>query len=195
MQQPPNYPIGRECRAVKNLPWTREIGVGATASFCSYQASRPKSPECHRLARWMVTLAATKRRGKNPIQMPPVCPVDPYVARYIAPAPLRCRGLFGRETGPAAPPADLIMALISDAQQFMRNRLRESVARAGIERLWPPSAYLGSYGDLASAAGSPVHRKPEGGISCGALGSKQRNDPPGKPVAFGISDGLRENRG
>ena len=53
-----------------------------------YQPARPRTPpECHRLARWIVTLAATSPPGpRTPPRMPPACPVDRYARRY-RPAP------------------------------------------------------------------------------------------------------------
>jgi len=47
---------------------------------------------------------------------------------------------------PAESPADLVVALMNAAQQVMSKQL----IAAELERLWQPSAYLGSYGDLAS---------------------------------------------
>ena len=52
---------------------------------------------------------------------------------------------------PSTSPAELIVQLMNSAQDFMFQRYCEDVIRAGVERLWQPSAYLGSYGDLESA--------------------------------------------
>jgi REP element-mobilizing transposase RayT len=52
---------------------------------------------------------------------------------------------------PAVSPAELILELMNSAQELIWNTFGDSVVRAGIERLWQPSAYLGSYGDLESA--------------------------------------------
>jgi REP element-mobilizing transposase RayT len=51
---------------------------------------------------------------------------------------------------PAVSPAELIVRLMNESQELMWNRFDDSVIRAGAERLWQPTAYLGSYGDLAS---------------------------------------------
>ena len=47
---------------------------------------------------------------------------------------------------PAESPADLAVALMNAAQQVMSRQL----IAAELDRLWQPSAYIGSYGDLAS---------------------------------------------
>ena len=48
---------------------------------------------------------------------------------------------------PALAPADVVVMLMNSAQEIMTNQM----VRAGLDRLWQPSAYIGSYGDLASA--------------------------------------------
>jgi REP element-mobilizing transposase RayT len=52
---------------------------------------------------------------------------------------------------PTVSPADLILELMNGSQEFMWHRYAGSVLRAGVERLWQPSAYLGSFGDLESS--------------------------------------------
>ncbi len=52
---------GASAWAVKNSPWTREIGVAATARFCSCKTSLRMNPECHRLARWPLGSAMAAR--------------------------------------------------------------------------------------------------------------------------------------
>ena len=47
---------------------------------------------------------------------------------------------------PAISPADIAIALMNSAQEEISGAL----IRARLERLWQPSVYLGSYGDLAS---------------------------------------------
>ncbi len=51
---------------------------------------------------------------------------------------------------PAVSPAALSVELMNAAQEFAFSKLAQSVIEAGVERLWQPSAYLSSYGDLAS---------------------------------------------
>jgi len=51
---------------------------------------------------------------------------------------------------PSVSPAELIVDLMNLGQEFMWEHFEEAVVRAGIERLWQPSAYLGSFGDLES---------------------------------------------
>ncbi len=48
---------------------------------------------------------------------------------------------------PSAAPANVVIELMNSAQGVMQNEL----VRAGIDRLWEPSAYIGSYGDLSSS--------------------------------------------
>jgi REP element-mobilizing transposase RayT len=48
---------------------------------------------------------------------------------------------------PASSPADIACALMNSAQEVISS----SLISARLERLWRPSAYLGSYGDLASS--------------------------------------------
>jgi putative transposase len=51
---------------------------------------------------------------------------------------------------PAVSPAALILELMNSAQQVMFERFTEALLQARVERLWQPSAYIGSYGDLTS---------------------------------------------
>lgn len=51
---------------------------------------------------------------------------------------------------PAVPPAALSVELMNSAQELAFSTLAQSAIEAGVERLWQPSAYLSSYGDLAS---------------------------------------------
>ena len=53
-----------------------------------YPPANPLRPECHRLVRWSLTLAAT-RRPIPPAGMPPACPVVAYARRYPPANPLR----------------------------------------------------------------------------------------------------------
>jgi REP element-mobilizing transposase RayT len=52
---------------------------------------------------------------------------------------------------PVVSPAALSVELMNAAQELACSTLTRSVIEAGIERLWQPSAYLSSYGNLASA--------------------------------------------
>jgi REP element-mobilizing transposase RayT len=47
---------------------------------------------------------------------------------------------------PAVSPAQTVVELMNVSQEFMKQEL----VAAGINRLWQPSAYIGSYGDLSS---------------------------------------------
>ncbi len=51
---------------------------------------------------------------------------------------------------PVVSPAALIVELMNAAQELMWAEFANSIVRAGAERLWQASAYLGSYGDLES---------------------------------------------
>jgi REP element-mobilizing transposase RayT len=51
---------------------------------------------------------------------------------------------------PQVPPARLAVRLMNQAQEVIWQRFPEEVIRARVERLWQPSAYVGSFGDLAS---------------------------------------------
>ncbi|PWT87959.1 MAG: hypothetical protein C5B55_13935 [Blastocatellia bacterium] len=48
---------------------------------------------------------------------------------------------------PAVCPSDTVVALMNSAQETVGSQL----IRAGIDRLWQPSAYVGSYGELTTA--------------------------------------------
>jgi REP element-mobilizing transposase RayT len=52
---------------------------------------------------------------------------------------------------PRVSPAKLVVALMNAAQELCWGQHETSVVRAGVERLWQPSAYIGTYGDLESA--------------------------------------------
>ncbi len=51
---------------------------------------------------------------------------------------------------PSVSPADLVMELMNAAQIVVFERFAGAAIQARVERLWQPSAYIGSYGDLAS---------------------------------------------
>jgi len=51
---------------------------------------------------------------------------------------------------PSVSPASLVVELMNAAQQIVFEKFAQSVIQARVERLWQPSAYIDSYGDLAS---------------------------------------------
>lgn len=51
---------------------------------------------------------------------------------------------------PAVVPAQLVATLMNSAQDVIFTRFRDEAIRVGMSRLWQPSAYLGSYGNIAS---------------------------------------------
>jgi len=56
------------------------------------------------------------------------------------------------EVHPTVSPAQLVTELMNASQDFAFKNFAENVIRAKAERLWQPSAYIGSYGDLTTAA-------------------------------------------
>ena len=52
---------------------------------------------------------------------------------------------------PRVSPAAVVVALMNAAQERMWNDFPEAAIRAGVQRLWQPSAYLGTFGELQSA--------------------------------------------
>jgi len=53
---------------------------------------------------------------------------------------------------PSKSPAEIVVAMMNAAQELMWNSFDATVVKAGVERLWQPSAYIGSFGDLSSSA-------------------------------------------
>jgi REP element-mobilizing transposase RayT len=53
---------------------------------------------------------------------------------------------------PAVAPASVVVALMNAGQEIMWRQFERDVIQANVPRLWQPSAYLGSFGDLASPA-------------------------------------------
>ncbi len=53
---------------------------------------------------------------------------------------------------PAASPASIVLALMNAAQESMWRDFETSVIKARVNRLWQPSAYIGSFGQLSSNA-------------------------------------------
>ena len=51
---------------------------------------------------------------------------------------------------PSVAPADLVMEFMNSAQRLIFEEFAEAAIQARVERLWQPSAYIGSYGDLTS---------------------------------------------
>jgi REP element-mobilizing transposase RayT len=60
---------------------------------------------------------------------------------------------------PSMSPLSIIVALMNVAQNLMWDEFGDTVIHAGVERLWQPSAYLGSYGNLESAKIAAYVRK------------------------------------
>lgn len=52
---------------------------------------------------------------------------------------------------PSVSPAIMVVALMNAAQERMWRDFPDAVIRAGAERLWQPSAYLGAFGNLEAA--------------------------------------------
>lgn len=53
---------------------------------------------------------------------------------------------------PAASPAEIVVGMMNAAQETMWAAFADDVVRAGVERLWQCSAYIGSFGELSSNA-------------------------------------------
>jgi REP element-mobilizing transposase RayT len=53
---------------------------------------------------------------------------------------------------PAVDPASIVVALMNAGQEVLWSGFDRDVIQAGVERLWQPSAYVGSFGDLTSNA-------------------------------------------
>jgi REP element-mobilizing transposase RayT len=53
---------------------------------------------------------------------------------------------------PAIAPASVVVALMNAGQEIMWTQFEQDVIQARVERLWQPSAYVGSFGDMTSAA-------------------------------------------
>jgi REP element-mobilizing transposase RayT len=51
---------------------------------------------------------------------------------------------------PLVTPAGLVVMLMNHAQRILAERFSEELVRARVSRVWQPSAYIGSYGDLAT---------------------------------------------
>jgi len=52
---------------------------------------------------------------------------------------------------PSLSPASIVVTLMNGAQEVVWRDFPNSAIQAGAERLWQPSAYIGSYGELESA--------------------------------------------
>jgi REP element-mobilizing transposase RayT len=53
-------------------------------------------------------------------------------------------------THPSLSPGQLVVALMNAAQRTLGAGFADALIQAGVERLWQPSAYVGSFGDLAT---------------------------------------------
>ncbi len=60
---------------------------------------------------------------------------------------------------PSASPAATVVSMMNVAQELMWERFDNAVVKAGTRRLWQPSAYIGSFGDLTSNAVSSYVRQ------------------------------------
>ncbi len=52
---------------------------------------------------------------------------------------------------PTVSPAALALTLMNTAQEVIFNQYSDAAIQAKVERLWQPTAYIGSFGDLATA--------------------------------------------
>jgi REP element-mobilizing transposase RayT len=86
---------------------------------------------------------------------------------------------------PPVSPAALSLALMNAAQELAYSKLAQSVIEARVERLWQPSAYLSSYGDLASGQIRAYidNWVKEGEQQQSIFVASERETPPSKPVA------------
>ena len=85
---------------------------------------------------------------------------------------------------PGVSPGELALKMMKAAEDLMRAEFREHLIQAGLDDLWQPSAYLGSYGDVTSKVVTGYMRKWAASVAW------QPNDPRGKPGGFGKKDGL-----
>ena len=53
-------------------------------------------------------------------------------------------------THPAVVPANLVLKFLNSSQELMKDRFDDLLIRTGNPRVWKPSAYIGTYGDLAN---------------------------------------------
>jgi putative transposase len=60
---------------------------------------------------------------------------------------------------PKVSPAVVVCELMNSSQEFMWQQFSNLIVKAGVERLWQPSAYIGSFGDLSSNAVSAYMRR------------------------------------
>jgi len=67
-------------------------------------------------------------------------------------------------THPGVSPGEVAVTLMNAAQDLMLNQFREHLIQAGLDQLWQPSAYLGSYGDVTSKAVTGYMRKWESAL-------------------------------
>ncbi|MBN1270328.1 MAG: IS200/IS605 family transposase [Kiritimatiellae bacterium] len=51
---------------------------------------------------------------------------------------------------PSKSPGDVAVVLMNSAQDVMHEQFPEELIRAGVQRVWQNSAYIGSYGDITS---------------------------------------------
>jgi REP element-mobilizing transposase RayT len=63
------------------------------------------------------------------------------------------------QTHPSLSPAKLVVALMNASQELMWKDFANSVIQGRLERLWQPSAYIGSYGNMESAKVAAYVRK------------------------------------
>ncbi len=53
---------------------------------------------------------------------------------------------------PTVVPSQLVLTLMNEIQDFAGQNFSSQMVQKGLERLWQPSAYIGSFGDITSAA-------------------------------------------
>lgn len=68
-------------------------------------------------------------------------------------------------THPSVVPADLVVELLNSSQQLMFQAFDRLVIATGNRRLWKPSAYVGTYGDLSNQQVQAYLRKWRNGVA------------------------------
>ena len=125
-------------------------------------------------------IAFTVLRGqvKENALLPVVPPLRLMVPPWVVPlvAPMRMPLLLFAKTSPlsmlripAVVPVELVARLMNAAQERMLRDFPEHLIQAGISRLWPNGAYLGSYGDITSKRVQGYMQRWEAGAEAGQV--------------------------
>jgi putative transposase len=122
----------------------------------AHEEARLQAKHAHTLLRFHLVLATWRRKGVFGAEAAEAVTEQWHGLQHPSPASLLKVSFVpdhvhvALQVHPSASPAEIVGRLKNAAQEVLWKQFADSVIRSGVERLWQPSAYIGSYGDLVT---------------------------------------------